>query len=287
MRNIVSLSGGKDSVAMWLWAIRTGLPNLVAVYADTAFEWGGHYGHLDLLRARIGPIEHLHHGETFEESVRRKKGFPSRVRKWCTEEWKLLPFQAWLDRYRETCDDDVQVLLGIRREESAKRADALKTPEREWSDFYDCEVWRPILDWTVEEVIAEHRRAAIPMHPLYHLGAERVGCWPCVNASKSELRLVGEIDPERIARIRALELEVGRTMFARDRRTEKDKLIASGVPDSEAGPSVEPIGIDEVMAWARTERGGKQISLVRAPSGCARWGVCERPNDDVQPEWRQ
>src|SRR5690348_3429757 len=107
------------------------------------------------------------------------------------------------------------------------------------------------------------------MHPLYHEGAERVGCWPCVNASKAELALVARLAPERVAEIRALEAEIGQTMFTRDRRAQKRR--------TGEGPSVEPIGIDEVMAWSQTERGGRQIALVRAPSGCARWGICERP----------
>jgi 3'-phosphoadenosine 5'-phosphosulfate sulfotransferase (PAPS reductase)/FAD synthetase len=266
MVNIVSLSGGKDSVALWLWALRTGL-DPVAVYVDTGWEWDGHHRHLNLLEARIGPIHRIGPVETFEAATRRKKSFPSRVRKWCTEELKLKPFRSWLDTYRERTGKDVTVLLGIRRDESPSRANAT---EREWSDFYDCEVWRPILDWTVEQVIAEHRRAAIPMHPLYHHGAERVGCFPCVNASKAELEIVARLAPDRIDRIRALEAEMGATMFTRDRRTEKAKL-------GDDGPSVVPVGIDEVIEWARTDRGGRQFSLVRMPTGCARWGVCEAP----------
>lgn len=267
--NIIGLSGGKDSVATWLWARRTGLEP-VPVYVDTGWEWEGHHRHLDLLEARLGAIHRIAARETFEEVTRRKKSFPSRVRKWCTEELKLQPFRTWLDAYREKHGCEVQVLLGIRREESEARADPVATPEREHSDFYDCDVWRPILDWTVEDVIAEHRRAAIPMHPLYHHGAERVGCFPCVNASKAELALVGQLDPERVALIRALESEIGATMFTRDRRAEKRRL-------GDDGPSVVPAGIDEVMAWARTDYGGKQFMLFQPRTGCARWGVCEAP----------
>ncbi len=266
MKNIVSLSGGKDSVALWLWARRTGLDPL-ALYADTGWEWDGHPGYLDELERLVAPIHRCAPEETFEETTRRKGTFPSRVRKWCTEELKLEPFRAWLDVYRDETGEDVTILIGIRREESASRADAI---EREWSDFYDCEVWRPILDWTVADVIAEHHRGGVPMHPLYHEGAERVGCFPCVNASKAELALVGRLAPERVAQIRALEAEIGATMFTRDRRAEKRRA-------GDSGPSVEPIGIDEVMEWARTERGGRQLSLLQPRTGCARWGVCEAP----------
>lgn len=277
MITVVSLSGGKDSVALWLWARRVGLAPR-AIYADTQWEWNeGHYAYLTLVAELVEPFTHVRAAETFAELTRRKKTFPSRVRKWCTEELKLIPFRAELDRLRDETGQEVRVLIGIRREESEKRRDPKLHPEREWSDFYDCEVVRPILDWTIADVAREHHLAGVPMHPLYHLGAERVGCWPCVNAGKTELRLVGEQSPERVAEIRALELEIGSTMFTRDRRTEKRKLIAQGVPEEEAGPSVVPIPIDDVIRWASTKRGGEQLTLFQPPTGCARWGVCEAP----------
>jgi 3'-phosphoadenosine 5'-phosphosulfate sulfotransferase (PAPS reductase)/FAD synthetase len=272
-RSICKVSGGKDSVAMWLWAIRTGL-DPIAVYDDTRFEWEGHYAVLDALEVSIGPIIRIHSDKTFLEWCRHKGGFPSRVRKWCTEELKLKPCKLWLDHYRETTGEDVQLLLGIRHDESKRRADAL---EREWSDFYDCEVYRPILDWTVQDVIAEHHRAGVPMHPLYHEGAERVGCFPCVNAGKQELAMVARIQPSRIDEIREMEAEVGQTMFTRDRRAEKRKL-------GDDGPSVVPIGIDEVIAWAKTARGGRSLALFQPATGCARWGTCEAPVPEEVPK---
>lgn len=264
--NILSISGGKDSVAMWLWARREGLEP-IPVYVDTGWEWDGHHAHLDMLEARVGHIHRIPPTETFEVATRRKRTFPSRVRKWCTEDLKLKPFAAWLDRFRAEHLTDVRVLLGIRREESRSRETAT---EREWSEIYDCEVWRPILDWTVNDVIAEHRRGNIPMHPLYHHGAERVGCFPCVNASKAELAVVARLAPERVDLIRQIEKNIGQTMFTRDRRTEKKRLGGDG-------PSVVPIGIDDVMAWAKTDRGGGQLQLLQPRTGCARWGVCESP----------
>ncbi len=286
-RVIVSVSGGKDSVALWLWARRSGL-DPVAVYADTHWELeanegqkdGPHYEHLALLESRIGPLHRCAQGYTFEERVALNRSFPSRVRKWCTPELKLEPFAAWLDAYRERTGEDVVVLVGVRREESAKRADPVETPEWEWHSIYDCEMWRPLLAWTLADVMAEHHRAAIPLHPLYHRGAERVGCWPCVNASKAELRLLAETSPERVARIRAMEAEIGATMFTFDRRAEKKRLIKSGTPKEAAGPSVVPAPIDDVLAWARTTRGGQQLALLAPPSGCMRWGSCDAPVRD-------
>lgn len=278
MINVVSLSGGKDSVALWLWARRTGL-DPVAIYSDTLWEWDGHAPYLDLLEASVGPIrERTRPQLSFAGLVRVKGTFPGRVRKFCTEDLKLKPFADALDRLRHETGDDCQVLVGVRREESKSRADPVLTPEREWAKHYDCEVWRPILDWTLLDVVEEHHRAGIPLHPLYHHGAERVGCFPCVNAPKSELALVARLQPSRITEIREMEAETGQTMFTRDRRTEKARLMKSGVPESEAGPSVVPIGIDEAVLWGNTERGGEQLLLVPAFTGCARWGICEAPH---------
>ena len=44
---------------------------------------------------------------------------------------------------------------------------------------------------------------------------------------------------------------------------------------------VAPMGIRDVVGWARTDRGGKQLPIF-APAprgGCMRWGLCETGAD--------
>jgi len=43
-----------------------------------------------------------------------------------------------------------------------------------------------------------------------------------------------------------------------------------------------PMRIREVVAWARTDRGGRQLPVFREPphGGCFRWGMCEPPARD-------
>lgn len=267
--HVVSVSGGKDSTAMWLWARRVGLSPLVAVFADTRWESTkdglSTYAYLDTLERLIGPIRRLT-SEGFEERTRRSGTFPSRARKWCSPELKVQMVAAELDRIRDEYQDECEVLVGIRREESDKRADPDKTPEREWMPDYDCEVWRPILDWSIDDVIAEHHRFDVPMNPLYLAGANRVGCWPCIHAGKVELRMLGELDPERVERVAAIERDIGQTMFVlekpRKKGAEREKV---------------PVGIHKAIAWARTKRGGVQFTMLPQASGCFRWGTCERP----------
>jgi 3'-phosphoadenosine 5'-phosphosulfate sulfotransferase (PAPS reductase)/FAD synthetase len=259
MRHIVSVSGGKDSTALWLWALRQGL-ELVPVFLDTRWEAAETYAYLAELERRLGPV-HRVDSEGFEERTRRGGTFPSRQRRWCTKDLKVYTFARWLDAYREKTGEDVTVLVGIRAEESRQRA---SMSEREWNNDYDCEVWRPLINWTLAQVLEEHHRAGVPVNPLYQHGAERVGCWPCIYGGKAEISLVARHDPERIARIRAIEADIGQTMFAYEPPTvggERQPLRA--------------MPIDEAVTWANTSRGGRDLLLFPEPSGCMRWGLCE------------
>lgn len=214
MISVICYSGGKDSTALWLWAQREKIEPRRIIYCDTGWEHPATLAYIDEMERRMGePIVRLRGKETFEERVVRLRGFPSSGKRWCTDELKRQPTRRYLDQLREETGDEVQVLVGVRADESRKRA---TYAEREMDDEYDCEQWRPLLAWTVEDVIAEHRRAHVPMNPLYHLGADRVGCWPCVNAGKQEIRLVADIDPERIDRIREMERVTKNTMFAKE-----------------------------------------------------------------------
>lgn len=267
MISIISISGGKDSTALWLWARRTGLAPRVIVFCDTGWEARETYEYLDVLQERLGEeIVRVRGPETFEERTRRSGTFPSRRRQWCTDELKRRPFAAWLDGYRDQTSDEVQVLIGIRRAESEARANVA---EREWSDDYDCDVWRPLIAWSLEQVIAEHHAAGIPLNPLYQLGAERVGCWPCIYGGKTEIRLVADHDPERIERIAAIERDIGQTMFAEEPR----RVAGQRQP-------LRRLPIADAVTWSRTSHGGRELTLFAPPSGCARWGLCEHPGKD-------
>ena len=257
---------------MWLWALRTGLSPLVPLFCDTRWESRITYDYLDYLQSVLGPIRRVD-SEGFEERTRRSGTFPSRARKWCSPELKVQMCAEEIGRLREESDDDIEVLVGFRRDESPKRGDATLTPEREWSAEYDCEVWRPILEWTIADVIAEHHRAHVSLNPLYLAGAERVGCWPCIHACKAELRLIGEMDPERIDKIADIEAAIGQTMFV------LEKPCRNG-EDREKIPTP----IRDVIVWARTSHGGTKLALFPEASGCSRWGICEPPARDAVGE---
>lgn len=274
---IASVSGGKDSTALMLHLRDVGVP-FRAVFADTGWEAPETYAYLDLLRERIGPIDVVGHPGGMVAKVRARAGFPARMQRWCTQELKVQPLRA----YHAAAGDDTVSAVGIRADESAARS-AMTVVED--SDAWGGWVWRPLLAWTVADVIAIHHRHDVPMNPLYHRGHDRVGCYPCIFARKDEIRLTAASAPERVAEIEAMEAEAA-TERAR-RNAETPGRYASEAPtffQSHARVG-RPIGIREAVAWAGTSQGGRQLPLLAEPpsGGCFRWGLCEPPSKEPKP----
>ncbi len=304
-RVVASVSTGKDSVALSLWLTEQGIDH-DRIFFDTAWEHAAVAGHLEYLRGVLGPITSLAGSLGMKDLIRKKVMFPSRHRRFCTENLKTEPARAYLNA-RIDAGEDLINAVGIRRDESDARGAAT---EWEWMDGFDCEVWRPLILWTVEDVIAIHKRHNIRPNPLYLMGAERVGCWPCINSNKAELRMIAEKDPGRIDEIRELEAEIG--ILAKVRYDDKIRRFRESGPAAltaterlylldelgqpkpfnaptffqapirDANGERRCIPIDEAVAWSRTRRGGKVedrqedlLAFGGINAGCMRWGMCE------------
>ena len=281
---IASVSGGKDSTATVLALREAGLDYRM-VFADTEWEHPLTYEHLDMLRAKLGPIDVVKAAAGgMAEKIRRRSSFPSRVGRWCTIELKVEPLQA----YHAAIGDDTVSVVGIRAEESAARA---AYAEVEDDDRWGGWMWRPILRWTIEDVLAIHHRHGVPVNPLYLRGHDRVGCFPCIFARKEEVRLIAEHDPWRIAEIRALEEQASAERVLAnaahvptEKKPQRFKLErASFFQGHEGRVRGAALPIDEVVAWSRTAHGGRQLPLLLEPpsGGCFRWGLCEPPTSAV------
>lgn len=282
-RLVASISGGKDSAAMSLHLKELGLEH-DRVFLDTGHEAPRTYDYLrgELTRA-LGPITEVVGPWTFETLVLHKGMFPAQTRRFCTQELKVRPMQRHLARIVEETGDDIVNCVGIRAAESEARS---KMPEWEWAEGFDCEVWRPLITWTEQDVIDIHRRHGLQPSPMYLEGASRVGCFPCIFARKAEIRWLADTHPERIDWIRDLEVKVAEKALARAERKGEERerppptFFQNPLRDENGERLCIPI--DRVVEWARTSRGGRQMELF-APEreeGCVRWGMCETLQKD-------
>ncbi len=278
---IVSVSGGKDSTAMCLNLLEQGYSksDFIRVFMDTGWEDSGTYGYLEQLQDTIGeiitlkqdidfPEEYSEYVEYFENKIGwespfirrvfKYQFFPTRRMKWCTKELKIEPIKKYFD----SLDDDYVNLVGIRKEESPRRS---RMEEWEYNDFFDCWVHRPIIDWKEAEVIDIHHRFNLVPNRLYLNGSSRVGCYPCINSNKQEIK---KLNKERIQLIKELEEVIT------DLRAKRKGELKAITFFSSKGTS--PMFIEEVYEWSQTTRGGKQFELFSTEEPtCVKWGMCE------------
>lgn len=310
MTAVVSISGGKDSHATAILALdKYGPEGVRVVMADTGHEHpltmefvrdylpGALGVHVAIVRADFSrqiagkrdfiarnweymgvplaqvdrALETLHPTDIpYLDMCMWKGRFPSRMAQFCTEELKRNPIDQFMLDVRGT-----ESWQGIRRDESRNRADALAyeppVMDRPWA------IVRPIVEWTAQQTVDFITARGHRLNPLYSQGMGRVGCMPCINCAKDELNEIARRWPEEVGRVREWEAIVadcskraGATFFAdpdgQGQHTRRHR-VGGGYA-----------GIDEVVRWASTSRGGRQFDLERAmpAASCSSlYGLCE------------
>ncbi len=158
---------------------------------------------------------------------------------------------------------------GVRRDESANRANALKF-ERVGPRFF---IFRPIVEWTALQVFAHCASHGVKPNPLYLQGMSRVGCMPCINVQKNELREIADRFPEHPERIAEWELMVGQA---------SKRGFSTFLTDSHESMDKREIFADfniwSRIEWSKTIRGGQQFDLLGSmgsPACSSSYGFCE------------
>lgn len=313
--NIINVSGGKDSTALLLLAIERQAENLQAVFADTGNEHEQTYDYVRYLEQATGvPIRWVRAdfsakiankreyvmtkwaakgvpqanidraaealaptGNPFLDLCIWKGTFPSQSAAFCSEELKRNPIHAQVNLPLLQAGDDIQSWQGVRRDESARRANLC---ERELKLTHEngAELWnyRPIIDWTAEDAFAMHRKHGIKHNPLYEQGMTRVGCMPCINCHKNDLLEISKRFPEVIEKIDGWERAVGKS-------TKRGYTSFFSIAGYDKAASPEEINkktnIYAAVEWSKTSRGGKQFDFLRiddnGPACSSVYGLCE------------
>lgn len=321
---ILSVSGGKDSTAMYLLALerREARPgwDFRAVFADTGNEHEWTLDYVASLAQKTGgpPVETITPVFTEEQFARKRRyiaevwptkfgiandvcdraiaatkpsgnpfldvcilrsGFPGVRQRFCTDRLKISPIRDQVYTPIWAQGKGVIVWQGIRRDESPVRADALMlqrlVPDRKRDG--KLVAYRPLVDWTLEDVWRMHRRHSLEPNPLYAHGMSRVGCMPCIYEKKNELRIIAERFPHHIDRIREWENIVSLA----SRSASSDVSFFNRSSTGYRGTK-RHANIDAVVQWSQTARGNRGFDLipitdVRADLllSCGEWGACE------------
>lgn len=186
-----------------------------------------------------------------------KGRFPSTKAQFCTEWLKLYPIYCFLMDYSPSMQ--WEMFTGIRAGESFNRSKRLPFA---WNNYFSCPETLPLLYESEEWVYSFLEGKGVPPNPLYVLGYNRVGCFPCIHCNKGQLSLLPDWAWDKLE---WWEGRMGRTWFP------------PGVVPGLEGLTT----IGAIREWCKTSWGGKQYDLFKsadiedAPACMSTWGHCE------------
>lgn len=311
LHHIASISTGKDSQAILALGVAQEMPNFSGVFADTGNEHEAVYEHLEYLRAVSGvPIISVRADFSRQiarqhEYVRTKwplkgvadwiveralsvlhptgipyldlclwKGrFPSRKAQFCTEELKRNPIIEQVFLPLLDAGDEVWSWQGVRSDESLSRRHLTEFEEVGGGLFN----YRPIIKWPASATFEAADYMGWRNNPLYTQGQSRVGCMPCINCAKEDLRELASRFPDEVERIAEWE----RLVSMASKRSSATFFFSGIDPTAGVDDDITPEthGIRRVIDWSMTSRGGRQFDIFFAQasgSGCSSsYGLCD------------
>lgn len=181
----VSFSGGKDSTAILLLARKAGVND--AFFLDTGIEFPETIEFVQSLG-----VEVIGGAGDFWAAVE-KAGPPAKDNRWCCKLQKQNPLRLYL-----ATTGPCVTIQGNRWYESWNRA-SLELAVQNPLNPLQLNV-SPIRNWRALEVFLYLWWQGAPINPLYEMGIERIGCYPCPSMLESEFSELGRIHPDLMAR---------------------------------------------------------------------------------------
>lgn len=236
---------------------------VMAVHADTGAEWRESLPHCELLCRHYGiPLkvaipfralpEHIERRCRMMADKGQRGGWPSAQARYCTAHCKVEAIHkviraGWPSSACRYCTSDckrapiqktvrvafpagtgasVLSVTGERRQESPHRA---KLPEIDNNKALTVggrtvTNYRPILDYTLEQVWAHIAGTGIPRHVAYDRGNARLSCAICILATEGDIRRGAEARPDLAEHFLRIERETGQTF--KHKRSLADILAA-------------------------------------------------------------
>lgn len=229
---VLNNSGGKDSQAM-VALVRKSVPadQILVIHAELpGVEWKGTLEHAKDFSAGL-EFRVVTATKTFFEMVESRQNWPSPSYRQCTSDLKRGPIEKAIRHYikEKGLNGIVVNCMGLRAEESDQRSCGLdkaahkatgevvtlKKNERNSKagrEWYD---WLPVHHYLLADVWLEIKKAGQLPHWAYSKGMSRLSCCFCIMASKADLKIAAEQNPELYAKVVATEKRIGHTIVAK------------------------------------------------------------------------
>lgn len=219
--------GGADFVDFMDWPVTEAYIDAVGELfgIKTYYQWrsGGIFNELMRKESLTGDIYYttdageIIHLPTRNGKLSTRLKWPAmspdlRIR-WCSPYVKIDVFRRVLNNHPKYQNKKVLVVTGERREESANRA---KYAEAE---LHACNTksrlvhaWRPVIDWSEQQVWDMYEKRRFLPHPAYLLGWNRTSCFGCIFSTADLWAMMREIAPERFNKLVEVENQISHTI---------------------------------------------------------------------------
>jgi 3'-phosphoadenosine 5'-phosphosulfate sulfotransferase (PAPS reductase)/FAD synthetase len=197
---------GNHSLAVMQALIERGVQGLHFVYVNTGWAAAGWFDRVfaysEYARQHGVKVQELKVQATFSEMVIDRQQFPSPKFQWCASFLKGLTIINHLDNCDPSCE--ALIISGKRRQDSRRYA-TLQEFDYEDEFYQGRTLWYPLFQLSDSEFVQLVKRTGFPFEPQPSLE-----CSPCIHTKPEEL---SQVDPQSLARLEALEHEIGQTMY--------------------------------------------------------------------------
>ncbi len=194
---IVSISGGKDSTALLLWAVENlDRRKIIALYWDSGWNIPECTQYVYYLCRKYN-IELLICGDKTKNRLlenTKKYGYPTYNALWC-QHLKTSALDAAQKHIRDNVNENVLSLMGVRRSESIKRSDYPRFSRMNGLTFFS-----PLVEMTDLELMNFIKERGERIPPIYNY-VNRTGCLFCPNASTAMKTLLKKLYPSDLCLI--------------------------------------------------------------------------------------
>lgn len=154
--------------------------------------------------------------------------------RWCSAYLKIDVCSKAITGQARLTGKNILLVTGERAQESASRAGYCGYESHKTSGLKrTVNQWRPVHQWTEEQVWEIIERYRVNPHPAYRLGWGRVSCAACIFGSKDQWASLAAINQPQINRIAAYETEFGVTI---NRNRSVMEMVSAGMPYANMDP---------------------------------------------------
>ena len=203
--NLVSFSGGKDSLVTFLLVLKSGI-DFKIFFIDTGIEFKETIEFVEYIVKEYNLEEKFMKYTTkndFYEESRSNFGPPARDFRWCC---KVLKLSNINDLIRDHFPKGVLTFIGNRKYESFLRRDDSKKGKISKNSYIPQQInvniinsWIALTVWLY--IFREQKLNGIKMNPLYELGYERVGCLPCPANKLADIDILRQHFPDEYQKL--------------------------------------------------------------------------------------